>query len=184
MQVKIYLLMNRTNFKKYVGQTSRTLARRFWEHANNLKYAIGQAMQKYGIENFTIELIEVCETRKQANEREKFWIAFHDCIAPNGYNRTDGGETHSFSAEALHNMSEGQKRRYSIPPNTKNLQKPKNGALRRPKVKQNSWLPLQRQKNWRKSNVVNVKVSFHQKILKNLKPQRIGRLHPKDTQTL
>ena len=83
MQVKIYLITNQINGKKYVGQTSRTLARRFWEHANNLKYAIGQAMQKYGIENFTIELIEVCATREQANERERYWIAFHDCIAPN-----------------------------------------------------------------------------------------------------
>ncbi|MBR0288716.1 MAG: GIY-YIG nuclease family protein [Selenomonadaceae bacterium] len=155
MQVKIYLIMNRTNFKKYVGQTSRTLARRFWEHANNLKYAIGQAMQKYGIENFTIELIEVCETRKQANEREHYWIAFHDCIAPKGYNLTDGGGACAFSEQAHRNMSAGQKRRYSIPPNTRNLPKRKNVVHRRPKVKQNSWLPLQRQKNWRKSNAAS-----------------------------
>ena len=115
MQIKIYLIMNRINFKKYVGLTSRKVARRFYEHSINRKSAIGLAIQKYGSDNFLIVVLEVCETLEKANEREKFWIAFHDCIAPNGYNRTDGGNTHSFSEEALHNMSEGQKRRYSNP---------------------------------------------------------------------
>lgn len=115
MAIKIYRITNRINGKKYVGQTSRTLARRFLEHANNLKYAIGQAMQKYGIENFAIELIEVCETREQANDRERYWIAFYDCIAPHGYNLTDGGGACAFSEQAHRNMSAGQKRRYSNP---------------------------------------------------------------------
>ena len=115
MQIKIYLIMNRINFKKYVGLTSRKVARRFYEHSINRKSTIGPAIQKYGSDNFLIVVLEVCETLEKANEREKFWIAFHDCIAPNGYNRTDGGNTHSFSEEALHNMSKGQKRRYSNP---------------------------------------------------------------------
>ena len=33
MQIKIYLIMNRINFKKYIGLTSRTVARRFYEHS-------------------------------------------------------------------------------------------------------------------------------------------------------
>ena len=115
MQFKIYLVMNRTNFKKYVGLTSRTVARRFYEHSINRKSAIGLAIQKYGRDNFLVVVIETCETLEKANEREKYWIAFHDCIAPSGYNRTSGGETYSFSEETLHNMSEGQKRRYSNP---------------------------------------------------------------------
>ena len=115
MQFKIYLIINRLNFKKYVGLTSRTVARRFYEHSINRTSAIGLAIQKYGRDNFSIVVLETCETLEKANEREKYWIAFHDCIAPSGYNRTSGGETHSFSEEALHNMSEGQKRRYSNP---------------------------------------------------------------------
>ena len=115
MQFKIYLIMNRANFKKYVGLTSRTVARRFYEHSINSKSAIGLAIQKYGRNNFLVVVIETCETLEKANEREKYWIAFHDCIAPNGYNRTSGGETYSFSEETLHNMSKGQKRRYSNP---------------------------------------------------------------------
>ena len=115
MQVKVYLITNQITGKKYVGQTSRTIARRFWEHANNNKSAIGLAIQKYGRENFNIKVLEICASREQANERERYWIAFHNCIAPYGYNLTDGGDSCSFSVQAHLNMSAGQKRRYSNP---------------------------------------------------------------------
>lgn len=101
MQFKIYLIMNRINFKKYVGLTSRTVARRFYEHSINRTSAIGLAIQKYGRDNFLVVTLEICETLEKANEREKFWIAFHGCIAPSGYNRTDGGNTHSFFMKAV-----------------------------------------------------------------------------------
>ena len=54
--------------------------------------AIGNAIRKYGLENFTIEVIEECETLEQLNEREMFWIAYFNSKAPNGYNLTNGGE--------------------------------------------------------------------------------------------
>ena len=44
------------------------------------------------MENFTVEVIEECETQEQLNEREIFWIAHFDCMAPKGYNCTSGGE--------------------------------------------------------------------------------------------
>ena len=45
-------------------------------------------MQKYGVENFTIELIE--ET-SSPEEREKYWIEFYGSFK-NGYNATTGGD--------------------------------------------------------------------------------------------
>jgi hypothetical protein len=45
-------------------------------------------MQKYGIENFTVELIE--ETLFP-EEREKYWIEFYGSFK-NGYNATRGGD--------------------------------------------------------------------------------------------
>lgn len=105
MQFKIYLIMNRINFKKYVGLTSRTVARRFYEHSINRKSAIGLAIQKYGLDNFLIVMLEVCETIEKANEREKYWIAFHDCIAPSGYNHTDGGKCASPSEKTRERIS-------------------------------------------------------------------------------
>ena len=49
-------------------------------------------MQDCGLENFTIEIIEECETQGQANEREQFRINVLKSKMPKGYNRTNGGE--------------------------------------------------------------------------------------------
>ena len=55
---------------------------------------LGNAMRDCGLENFTLEVIERCETQAQANDRERFWIKVLKCEVPNGYNRSNGGESH------------------------------------------------------------------------------------------
>lgn len=89
----IYCITNKINGKPYIGQTTRTLEERIYEHRHCKKTAIGKAIQKYGWskETFKVEILEVCETLEQLNEREKFWIAKYNSIAPNGYNLTEGG---------------------------------------------------------------------------------------------
>ena len=87
----IYIITNKINGKNYVGQTTRTLNERIAEHRSCIKTAIGKAIQKYGWENFEVVVIEECTTIEQLNEREKFWIAKYNSIAPNGYNLTEGG---------------------------------------------------------------------------------------------
>ena len=50
------------------------------------------AMQKYGIENFTLSILELCDKSK-LNEREKFWIKKLNTNDKNcGYNLTEGGQ--------------------------------------------------------------------------------------------
>ena len=88
----IYKITNTINGKAYIGQTSRTVKQRFNEHAWCRSSFIGRAIHKYGRENFTIEILEKCETLAQANEREKYYVKFFNCKSPNGYNLTDGGE--------------------------------------------------------------------------------------------
>lgn len=100
----IYKITNKRNGKPYIGQTTRSVEQRFKEHAKS-NYLIGKAIRKYGKENFTIEIIEECETPEQLNEREKFWIAFFNCMSPNGYNLTDGGNNAIPSAESCAKMS-------------------------------------------------------------------------------
>ena len=53
---------------------------------------LGDAMRQCGLDNFTIEVIEICETAEQARQREIFWINVLKCKMPNGYNRSNGGE--------------------------------------------------------------------------------------------
>ncbi|MBD3878755.1 MAG: GIY-YIG nuclease family protein [Quinella sp. 1Q5] len=86
----IYKITNTLNGKPYVGKTKRSTEVRFKEHVKEKTY-IGKAMRKYGIESFTVEVLEECPVEK-LNEREIFWIATLGSKAPNGYNLTDGGD--------------------------------------------------------------------------------------------
>lgn len=91
--IAIYKITNTLNEKPYVGQTCQPIEKRFLQHAK-AHTPLGDAMRECGLENFTIEVIERCETQTQANERERFWIRVFNCRVPNGYNRSNGGEGH------------------------------------------------------------------------------------------
>lgn len=99
----IYKIINNVNQKIYIGKTSSTIEKRFREHCNDSKKErcekrpLYDAMNKYGIENFTVEKIEEVENDEIASEREIYWInklrtyiGFNDC---NGYNATLGGDS-------------------------------------------------------------------------------------------
>ena len=112
MEVKIYLITDKTTGLQYVGQTTQSIKKRFSSHACNKKSLIGQAIKEHGRKNFTIDVIEICDTVEQANEREKYHIAKFNTLYPNGLNLTRGGREGGFSEATLKKMSEGQRRRY------------------------------------------------------------------------
>jgi group I intron endonuclease len=98
----IYLITNKVNGKKYVGQHCGTKDSRWKQHlAAALKLEdpkpLYAAMRKYGVENFTYEVLEVLG--KNANEelldeREKHFIKEYNTFIGNGqgYNLTLGGD--------------------------------------------------------------------------------------------
>ena len=86
----IYKITNLLNGKIYIGQTKYTIEKRFLQHSK-ADSPLGQAMRQFGMENFTVEVIEECETQEELNEREKFWIKVLNSKQPNGYNIIDGG---------------------------------------------------------------------------------------------
>ncbi|MBR3745662.1 MAG: helix-turn-helix domain-containing protein [Selenomonadaceae bacterium] len=88
--IAIYKITNRLNGKPYIGQTRQPIEKRFIQHSK-AQTPLGQAMRQCGLENFTIEVIEMCETQAQANEREPFWIKVLKCKIPNGYKQRNGG---------------------------------------------------------------------------------------------
>ena len=89
----IYKIENKIDGKIYIGQTQRTLEERMKEHRrNSRKSYVDRAIKKYGIENFSVEIVEECETFEKLNEREIFWIEKLNCKFPNGYNLSDGGQ--------------------------------------------------------------------------------------------
>lgn len=89
----IYSIKNSSNNKLYVGLTIQTLEKRFASHKGTAfrgDTLLHRAMLKYGIDNFSIDLIEEVADG-QLSEREKFWIAKLDTLKPNGYNINPGG---------------------------------------------------------------------------------------------
>lgn len=91
--VEIYKITNLINGKCYVGQTTKGYLNRFHQHClPRVKTYIGNAIQKHGIDNFTVDLIDTVEDSK-ANEMETYYIKyFHSHWTENGYNLTYGGD--------------------------------------------------------------------------------------------
>ena len=105
----IYLLTDTTNGMLYVGKTTNKLGRRMQQHTHSNVCHVDQMINEHGWENFTVEILEECNTPLELTEREMYWIATLGTKDPNGYNMTDGGEgTNGYKAtdEARKNMSE------------------------------------------------------------------------------
>ncbi len=56
------------------------------------KNLLGNAIRKYGLENFVYAVLEECDSREQLIKSERMWIEKINCKYPNGYNLTKGGE--------------------------------------------------------------------------------------------
>lgn len=94
----IYKITNKLNNKVYIG-CSKNIQHRWIAHKsesvleNNpqYNYSIHKAFRKYGIDNFSFEIIELTE-EKDLFDKEKYWIKFYDSYN-NGYNETLGGDS-------------------------------------------------------------------------------------------
>lgn len=96
----IYKITNNINGKVYIGQSVHP-DRRWIEHKSKSKnkadnYPIHLAINKYGSENFTFEILEWTENY---NQREKELIESYDSIAPKGYNVASGGQNNIMYGE-------------------------------------------------------------------------------------
>ena len=87
----IYLLINCTNDKEYVGQTIRSLEVRFKQHAKADTH-IGRAIRAHGADMFIITTLKICYDKEELDAWEKHFIKYRDTMAPNGYNLTEGGD--------------------------------------------------------------------------------------------
>lgn len=113
----IYKWENLINHKCYIGQ-SIDLNKRIAHHFSNIKNGrydnqLYKAINKYGLENFDVAIIEVLEAsddlKSKLDEREKYYIQKYNSYGKNGYNQTlgvDGGISgYKFTSEQREHVS-------------------------------------------------------------------------------
>jgi len=111
MKGTIYLIENKINGHKYVGQTRVKLKQRLHQHyRESKKYTnrpLYHAINKYGIGNFKVEILEKCSA-DILDEREMYWIEFFNTFKNSShYNCTAGGEGGEISDDTKQRISQG-----------------------------------------------------------------------------
>lgn len=100
--VGIYKIENKITHKVYIGQ-STNIAKRWTNHKSTAynefshcyNYPLYCAIRKYGIENFSFQVVEECKI-KELNDKEKYWIQYYNSTnKDNGYNLSGGGNESS-----------------------------------------------------------------------------------------
>ena len=89
----IYKTTNLINGKIYIGKKKGLFDNTYFGSGRYLK----NALNKYGVSNFQVEIIEYCETLAIQNEQEKYWIAYYRSNNYDMYNIAvggDGGDTY------------------------------------------------------------------------------------------
>ena len=91
----VYCHTNKINDKRYIGITQNKPNRR-WQNGYGYKDRNSHfynAIKKYGWENFEHIILEENLTRKEASEKEKYYIRLYNTNNENyGYNITSGGD--------------------------------------------------------------------------------------------
>lgn len=106
----IYKITNKLNGKIYIGQTVRTLEKR-WQYHNTQKTntCFSRAIQKYGKDAFEVKTLTRCKTIEEMNHREEYYIKLFNTLSPNGYNLLKGGNNKMCHEETKKKMSEVHK---------------------------------------------------------------------------
>ena len=95
----VYKIVNTINHKVYIGITTNSLYRRIQQHVQasrlkNRRYIIHKAINKYGIDNFTVDQIDLFKTELEGRNMEIEYIKSYNSfyLDGHGYNMTRGGE--------------------------------------------------------------------------------------------
>lgn len=93
----IYKTTNLINNKIYVGQHKYSKKGIDPNYIGSGKLLL-EAVKKYGLDNFYCEIIDICQTEKELEEKELYWIKeLKSTTDYNNYNISDGGFVPRFS---------------------------------------------------------------------------------------
>lgn len=111
----VYCFTNKINGKQYIGSTIQALNIRYNQHiynathenAHQYHYPLYKAIRKYGLNNFTFEVIYQGEHEEEEIRLiEADYIHEFNTISPNGYNQTDNTKHPINAVESYQKMSE------------------------------------------------------------------------------
>jgi group I intron endonuclease len=94
----VYKYTNLINEKVYIGITTKTIKERHRQHLKSLNDGayFHNAIKKYGIENFHLEVIDKADSKEELRQLERRYIKDHNSFAyshnSKGYNCTIGGD--------------------------------------------------------------------------------------------
>lgn len=95
----VYVITNLISRKKYVGQ-SLGIRQRWLAHVRKKScLALFSALEKYGKENFSFEIVYCTNDREEMNRVETLLIKENNSMYPNGYNLLGGGDAPEEMAE-------------------------------------------------------------------------------------
>jgi group I intron endonuclease len=94
--MQAYLIQNKSNGKGYIGITTRSVDRRWYEHRfveNSCGKLLSKAIKKHGEQSFEITVLaSAIGDVDNLKELEKQLIIQHNTAVPLGYNLTMGGD--------------------------------------------------------------------------------------------
>lgn len=103
----VYKITNLINQKQYIGSSVR-VEKRWQQHKNDAfnsknkkyNYPLYQAFRKYGIQNFTFEIIkDNFNTIEEMQQYEQDMIIKNHTLTPNGYNQTIQTNSNNIASE-------------------------------------------------------------------------------------
>jgi group I intron endonuclease len=127
---EIYKITNLTTSKVYIGQAVSHILNhnRYRPHGREARFRchvseafsskknqsryLNNAIKKYGIDDFDVELLEYCEL-EQADIRETYYITLCNGLFPHGYNLKLGGKQFEHTDESKKRVSFGVQKYYS-----------------------------------------------------------------------
>ena len=145
----VYCHINKINGKRYIGITERHLKERCGVNGVNYKKSTRfyNAIKKYGWDNFDHIILEKNLSRKQASEREQYYINLYNTMDDRyGYNITSGGDDNFYRNP----LTEEQKQLVSE--TTKK-------AMNEPKLRAHM-LEVYKSNNWIEKNSKSAKVQW------------------------
>uniref|UniRef100_A0A6C0IRK5 GIY-YIG domain-containing protein n=1 Tax=viral metagenome TaxID=1070528 RepID=A0A6C0IRK5_9ZZZZ len=104
----VYLITNKVNGMKYVGQSIQADIQSRWKSHRSKKRTVGKilynAYQKYGFDNFDYKIICICFD-EDTNKYEEEYIKKYNTVHPNGYNLLAGGNNKKHNEETKKQLS-------------------------------------------------------------------------------